>query len=178
MKMNSVNHVLLPIVLISAGMSGANAADTITFNGKVIDTTCTVVVNGGDSTIEIGSIPKEDVANKGDTGAPKSFNISLESCPLAAVGVPTQAYIKFSGPTDGDPSYFKNVATNSAALNVGVLLKQGSTVVKADADNDPIILPPAGGNVTEDYTAQLVATNAGSTVGNVTSVLTYNVSYL
>ncbi|WP_312980278.1 fimbrial protein [Atlantibacter sp.] len=178
MKMNVVNNFILSSFLISAGISAANASDTITFNGQVIDSACTIIVNGGNSTIEIGTIAKDNLSNKGNTGAPQAFDISLTSCPQAAAGVPTKAYIKFSGPTEGDPTYFKNVSTVNAAHNVGVLLKQGSTTVKADANNDAIDLPPAGGDVTANYTAQLVATNTGATAGNVTSVLTYNVSYL
>ncbi|MCZ7834922.1 MULTISPECIES: fimbrial protein [Atlantibacter] len=176
MKLGLLKCAIFASLVVSSCATTAMASATITFTGKVIDAACTVVVNEGNSTIDLGDTVKADLAAKGNTGAPKAFDIALNSCPAAGAGIPTKAHIKFSGDTDGDPSYFKNTASE-AAPNVGVLLKQGSTVVKADDDNDDIVLPSAGGNVTTHYTAQLVATNTGADKGDVSAVLTYNVSY-
>ena len=155
----------------------AMAANEITFSGAVLDQACTVTVNGGSSTLELGETAKSDLSAKGSTGAPKSFVIKLGACPAAGAGVPTKANIKFSGETDGDPSYFKNKAATTPAPNVGVLLKQGETAVQVDDGNDDIALPSAGGDVDVAYTAQLVATNTGADKGNVVATVTYNVSY-
>ncbi|ALX79499.1 fimbrial protein SthA [Cronobacter malonaticus] len=167
------------IIAVLATLCGSEAAlansQTLTFNGKVLDAACTVTVDGGNSTIELGETAKADLVNKGDTGAPKTFTIKLSACPAGSV---SQANIKFSGETDGDDSYFKNLATTDAATHVGVLLKQnGTDVVYVNDGNTDITIPAEGGDVSVDYTAQLVATGTGVTKGNVSSTLTYSVSY-
>ncbi|EOB9989643.1 fimbrial protein SthA [Cronobacter sakazakii] len=167
------------VIAVLAALCASEAAlansQTITFNGKVLDAACTVTVGDGSSTVELGETVKSDLVNKGDTGAPKLFTITLSSCPA---GSPAKANIKFNGETDGDDSYFKNIATTDAATNVGVLLKQyGTDTVYVNDGNTDITLPAEGGDVTVDYTAQLVATGTGVTKGNVVSTLTYSISY-
>lgn len=156
-----------------------NADNKITFTGKVIDSACTVTVNGGVATLDLGETAATDIAVKGQTGAPKLFNITLGSCPAAGSGVPTKAYIKFSGTTDGDDTYFKNELTDTnAAKNVAVLIKDSNNtaIINNDA-NTSINLPSEGGNLDIDYTASLVATAATPTKGDVSTSVTYTVSY-
>jgi len=175
MKVNLLNGSVVVLLASLGSVTQATAANNeVTFVGSVLDTACTVTVNDGKSTVDLGGTLKSDLAAQGDTGAPKSFSILLSGCPTDG---PTAAYIKFSGETDGNNSYFKNTATSSAATNVAVLIKQGETTVEANDGNDAITLPEAGGDVNVDYTAQLVATATGATKGAVSSTLTYNVSY-
>lgn len=172
------NIFKIPAFVFISAMSMApmvNAADNeVTFVGSILDSTCTVNVNGGQSTIDLGGEPKSDFSNKGDVGAAKIFNIVLEGCPK---GGPTKAYIKFSGQTEGYVGWFKNTATDSPAANVAVMVKQGDTVVEANDGNDAVDLPVSGGDVTVNYSAQFVAVSEGVTSGAVSSTLTYNVSY-
>ncbi|MCE9993432.1 fimbrial protein [Enterobacter asburiae] len=175
MKLNLLNGSCL-FIAASLGYSSLSlAADNqITFTGKVLDTACTVTVNGGNSKVDLGGTLKSDISKQGNTGAPKSFTIALSACPADG---PTGAYIKFSGETDGNSSWFKNTETNSPATKVAVLIKQGNTTVSADDGNDVISIPATGGDVNVDYTAQLIATADGATKGSVSSTLTYNISY-
>ncbi|WP_368542619.1 fimbrial protein [Enterobacter soli] len=175
MKLNSLNTSCLFLLSALGYSTFASAADNqITFTGQVLDTACTVNVNGGNSKVELGGTLKSDISKQGETGAPKQFTIALTACPADG---PTAAYIKFSGETDGNTSWFKNTEVDSPATNVAVLIKQGNTTVNADDANDSVSIPATGGDVNVDYTAQLIATADGATKGGVSSTLTYNVSY-
>lgn len=178
--MNSkFNKAILVCALSLATTMAAHADNKITFTGKVIDSACTITVNGGVATLDLGQTSASDIAAKGQTGAPKSFNISLATCPAAGEGVPTKAYVKFSGTTDGDDTYFKNdLSGANAATNVAVLIKDSSdTAISNNDGNNAITLPAAGGAVDIDYTASLVASAAAPTKGDVSSAVTYTVSY-
>ncbi|MEP8889436.1 fimbrial protein [Enterobacter roggenkampii] len=165
--------------VLSLAVSFASHADNkITFTGKVIDSACKITVNGGTSSLDLGETAATDIAAKGQTGAPKTFAVSLAACPAAGAGVPTKAYVKFSGTTDGDDTYFKNDLTENAATNVAVQIKDASGKAIANNDgNNAIVLPTAGGDLNLEYTASLVASAATPTKGDVSATVTYTVSY-
>lgn len=171
--------MLSALSAISISSMVAQADNKITFTGTVIDTACTVVVNDGTATLDLGSTVVGDLSDAGKTGAPKIFTVSLNACPAAATGVPTKAYIKFSGTTDGDETYFKNdLSDTDAAKHVGIIIKDknGTAIVNNDS-NTAVAINAAGGNQNEQYTASLVATATGASKGKVSSAVTYNVSY-
>lgn len=176
-----INKPLTFCALTLCSIFGAQAAgtNTITFTGKVIDTACTISVNDGNASLDLGSTLASDIATAGQTGAPKEFNVSLTSCPKAAEGVPTKAFIKFSGTTDGDVTYFKNdSASATPASNTGVMVKDNNGTAIANNDgNTQINLPVDGGDIKMVYNAMLVATANTPTQGDVSSTLTYTVSY-
>lgn len=169
----------LMAVAALAGMPvmAVHAEKTITFTGTVIDTACVVTVNGGNTTLELGTTAAADLAEAGKIGAPKEFLVVLSDCPAPADGIPTAATITFDGETDGNTSWFKNGSTVNPATNVGVEIKDadGQAIVDG-AKNTPIALP-ASGEKSLTYTASLVATAAGATKGSVSSALTYTVGY-
>lgn len=157
----------------------ATPSNMLTFTGSVIDSACTVTINNGTNTVPLGSTVAKDIAAAGQTGAPKTFDIELTGCPVAGAGVPTKAYVKFSGTTDGDNSYFKNSITGAtAATNVAIILKDatGAAIQNNDA-NTAFDLPAAGGDITAAYTASMIATAALPTKGDVSTSVTYTVSY-
>jgi P pilus assembly protein, pilin FimA len=177
--MSKIINTALVCTLTLSSILPAAAGKNITFTGTVLDSACTVVVNDGSATLVLGSTLASDISTKSQTGAPKTFNVKLSSCPAAGEGVPTKASVKFSGTTDVDPSYFKNDLTDTnAAKNVGVLIKDsdGQVIVNNDG-NTAISLPAAGGDVELPYTASLVATADSPTKGNVSATVTYNISY-
>lgn len=177
----TINKPLTFCALMLCGVFGAQAAgtNTITFTGKVIESACTISVNDGNASLDLGSTLAADIATSGQTGAPKEFNISLAGCPKAAVGVPTKAFVKFSGDTDGNTSYFKNTTSSeSPATHTGVMLKDGKgTAIINNDGNGQINLPAEGGDISLTYSAMLVATANTPTQGDVSSTLTYTVSY-
>ncbi len=61
------------------------ASNTITFNGTVSDTTCTATIDGGVTSIEMGTTSVADL--KANTfGAAKNFSFSLANCPTTEEG--------------------------------------------------------------------------------------------
>lgn len=178
MKSKFNKAVLICALSLTASLA-AHADNKITFTGKVIDSACTITVNGGVATLDLGETSAADIAVKGQTGAPKSFNISLSACPAAGAGVPTKAYVKFSGTTDGDDTYFKNELSGAnAATNVAIIIKDAKSAAISNNDgNSAIDIPAAGGTVDLDYTASMVASAAAPTKGDVSSAVTYTVSY-
>ena len=177
----TINKPLTLCALMLCGVFGAQAAgtNTITFTGKVIESACTISVNDGNASLDLGSTLAADIATSGQTGAPKEFNISLADCPKAAAGIPTKAFVKFTGDTDGNTSYFKNTSgSGTAATNTGVMLKdsKGTPIINNDG-HAQIDLPAVGGDINLTYSAMLVATANTPTQGDVSSTLTYTVSY-
>lgn len=175
--LNVLSLSVFTIAMVTANF--ANAENKITFTGTVIDTACTVKVNDGTATVLLGETSVTDLAAAGNTGAPKVFTIALTECPEAGAGVPTKAFVKFSGTTEGDETYFKNdLAEADSAAKVGVIIKEpGGTAVVNNDGNSAITIPAEGGDQSLEYTASLVATATGATKGKVSTAVTYNISY-
>jgi len=155
------------------------ASNTLTFTGKVFDSSCIVTVNGGNATIDVGGLAKSDITAAGQTGAPKIFIVSLTSCPASGTGVPTKAYIKFSGTTETDSSYFKNSLVDAnAATDIALLIKDSAgNAIHNNSGNIPVNLPVAGGNLDANYTASLVALSSTPGKGDYSTTITYSISY-
>lgn len=163
--------------LVAAGSVGAvQAANTITFNGTVLDATCTVALDGGTTTVEMGSVSKTDLEANSFSAA-KDFKISLTGCPTTDEGVPTKAKITIDGDTDTtNPDYFKNAG---AATGVAIAIYEGSsgasgTAVKSHTEGSEIDI--SSGAAIVPYVVKMAKVGTVGQ-GGVTSTVTYNVTY-
>ena len=100
--MNFSTKTLAKILALSAGCSLvtlAQAANTITFTGKVSDTTCTATIDNGVSSIEMGTSSVADL-DTNTYGAAKSFSFTLTGCPKTTEGGNALARVTFGGEAD------------------------------------------------------------------------------
>lgn len=184
--MRNCKHTLsaLALVLSAATVSSAMAADgTITINGVITDTTCTISVDGGanDATVTLPTVSASSLAAAGATAGATPFNISLSACTGATLAT-ASTYFEPGAYVDSQSGRL-NIDTGVAdpATNVQVqLLNSARTPIVAGASvangQNDVPVDISGGSGTLNYFAQYYATGA-STAGAVTTQVDYTMVY-
>lgn len=123
---------ILLVASIASAMSLANVANaatggTITFNGKISDQTCQVVLNGGSSatgTVKLPTVPKSALGATNNTAGQTPFSLDLTGCTSATTAFGVTAYFPDNSTNiDTTTSTLKNLETGgTAATNVGLEL--------------------------------------------------------
>lgn len=173
----------LSMLVIGLGFINSNvlaaSTGTITFAGEVTDTTCNVAVAGGsaDSTITLPTVSTSNLASIGDTAGRVEFDITLSGCSSADQG----AYAFFEAGANVNSSTGRLVNTGSAAnvdlqlldvSNAYTPINVGNTLQHSDTTATAISGDTARLNYAVEYYA-----SAAPTAGNVSSSVTYTVSY-
>lgn len=161
--------------------SSASAADgTITINGEITDTTCSISVNGGaaDATVVLPTVSASSLTAAGETAGNTPFSIALSGCAGTALNT-ASAWFESGLNVDGTSGRLNNTGT---ATEVQVqLLNSGQDVIVAGGtpgggtQND-VPVDITGGSGTLNYFAQYYATNQ-STAGTVTTSVEYTLVY-
>ncbi|HBK4800295.1 TPA: fimbrial protein [Klebsiella michiganensis] len=178
--MNFSTKTLAKILALSAGCSLvtlAQAANTITFNGKVSDTTCTATIDNGVSSIEMGTSSVADL-DTNTYGAAKSFSFTLTGCPKTTEGGNALARVTFGGEADTTNSdYFKNQAAESPATGVAVaIFDNKGALLKNNTEGADVDI--SSGAATIPFTVKLAKSGTATpTKGAVQTTVTYNVTY-
>ena len=171
---------LAKILASSAGCSLvtlAQAANTITFTGKVSDTTCTATIDNGVSSIEMGTSSVADL-DTNTYGAAKSFSFTLTGCPKTTEGGNALARVTFGGEADTTNSdYFKNQAAESPATGVAVaIFDNKGALLKNNTEGADVDI--SSGAATIPFTVKLAKSGTATpTKGAVQTTVTYNVTY-
>lgn len=179
--MNISKKYLFSALAISASCMLSNfsqaASNTITFTGAVSDTTCTATIDGGVTSIEMGTTSVADL--KANTyGAAKNFSFTLANCPAKADGGNVIARVTFGGEADSANSYyFKNQASASAASGVAVaIFDNAGTLLKNNEEGADVDI--SSGGATIPFTVKMAKSgSADPTKGAVQTTVTYNVTY-
>lgn len=174
---------VLALVVSSVFAANALAVDgTITINGKITDTTCTVSVdNGGaDATVTLPTISASALPGANATAGATPFNISLKDCTGSAATAST--YFEPGAFVDASTGRLNIDGTvTGAASNVQVqLLNANRQAIVAGASqaagqNDVAVDISSGSGVL-NYYAQYYATGAVA-AGAVTTQVDYTVTY-
>jgi major type 1 subunit fimbrin (pilin) len=165
---------------------GAQAADgTITFNGTVTDTTCSVSAGGsanGDKTVTLPTVSKASLSAAGMTAgvsAPADLKFTLSGC----TGSATKVVARFeAGPTvDATSGRLVNQASTGGATNVQVELlnkDQQPINVTTNSNNDVVTngAAIAGGTANMNYYGRYYATGVAGP-GTVTTSVQYTLQY-
>lgn len=172
-------------------VANANAVDgSVTFNGKVVNQTCTVITGKQNQTVTLPTVQLSSLNATGTTAGETPFTISLTNCNTKKTSGVTQVKAFFlPNATDVDENTHNliNKANGSAANNVQIqLLNKNLTVIKVgenvtDQNVNGTDIDDTGkndGTVTAElkYFARYYATNA-VTAGEVTSKVEYNIVY-
>lgn len=178
-------HLLSAALIAGLGLAfvpGANAADgTITINGLVLGTTCTI--NGGTNnfTVTLPTVNTTDFAS-GTTGKTQ-FALNLSNCPTGADFSPAvQVSTTFSGTSiDTTAGLLKDTsADNGVAIELldDSSVKVDLTKTTAAGQSSETASVDGSGNATLTYYAQYRQTGTSVSAGRVTTTVDYTLNYL
>lgn len=197
MEKITVGKKTLLFILMSSSISLANAADnvaggTLNFSGSITDATCTI--NGGNSSSMSIVLDPISVTQAGTTegllnDGKKAFSLDFSNCQSVAEGFdPSTSLLKLqfssANTISNDGKYLINQERNSQGnpKNVGV------AIVTQSAESTPIPLNKIfntnikGTGTTPEalnlYAKYYKVGTAAAEAGQVTTMVTYNVTYL
>lgn len=169
----------------------ALAADgTVTINGKVLSSTCTVSnASGGNVNVTLQPVPMATLSAAGVTANPTAFSLALTGCPTAPSGVKVGAVFDT---TNADTTTNKGTLTNTGVTGVDVQVLStggtagttpatavtGGTAVPFDgATVTDQVAPDSSGNAVLGYYAQYYATAKVTAGGAVATSATFTLNY-
>ncbi len=173
----------LPAALLVAGvcaLPAAHAADgTITVNGEISGTTCTISGNGGgkDFTVALPEVLASTLGSAGAKSGETPFNISLTNCQPNSGKVWT--YFEPGTTVNTATGQLKNSSGTAANVEVGLFNKDGSAIklgAGSPSQNSKQVDIVAGAAKLE-YVAQYVATAGGAGAGSVNTSVLYSLEY-
>jgi len=179
MKLKIALLSALAAVAVALPVASYASDGTITFNGQISATTCSIDGNGSGSanfTVTLDPVGVSSLATSGATAGGKPFHISLSNCTPSA----GNAYTYFEPGTTVDQSTGHLINTNGTAQNVQIgLLNSDSTpiTVGSQTGSNSKSAPISGGSATLNYIAQYVATGGAATAGSVNTFVTYSIAY-
>lgn len=175
MKLKALLATAVTTVLGAVIILPAQAADgTITFNGSITATTCTVNVNGGglNPTVILPAARLDQLTANGNTTGDTSFNVVLSACGAA---------------TNGAAVHFEQGARVNAQGGLSTLGNGAGVelVIHQGASDTPLVLGQApalaiasinGGSLTLPYTVKYRRI-AAPVAGTVSSSVAYSIVY-
>lgn len=186
-----MNKTLLSAALIAGfgfaalAPQAVRAADgTITFNGKVLSSTCSVgsvsggSVSGGNVAVTLPDVPFSVFTAQSSTAGLTPFSLNLTGCPTTPSGVVVGAAFSGSG-IDTTTGAIKN-STGTGFSNVEVQMTNASgTGLNLSTNSNPVNAIISGtGTATLAYQAQYYQPTATAvTAGTVTAAVTYTLTY-
>ncbi|HHD7462690.1 TPA: fimbrial protein [Klebsiella oxytoca] len=184
--MRKYTMALSAVALVASTALSASvfAADgTITINGKITDTTCTISVDGGsnDATVTLPTVSASSLAATGQTAGATPFTISLSGCSGTSLNT-ASTYFEPGAYVDSSTGRLNiDTTASDAATNVQVeLLNADMNAIVAGASvangQNDVPVDISSGSGTLNYFAQYYATDA-STAGSVTTQVDYTMTY-
>jgi major type 1 subunit fimbrin (pilin) len=176
----------------------AKAADgTITFNGQVTDTTCTIAGGGaasgtGNITVTLPTVSSSVLSADGMTAGDTNFSLLLGGGTNCTNGKTAALWVETSATPalDASTGALKNQAAGGASnvqvrmlnpannqpINLGVnaVVTNGASVISAN--NQPAATI-SGNTATLNYIGQYLAKGGAATAGQVSTYLTYTMQY-
>ncbi|WP_342316336.1 fimbrial protein [Lysobacter sp. FW306-1B-D06B] len=183
MKKSSI--AMVTALLVGSATAPAFAADgSITFNGEILDSTCTVTGGAGtdggvkDLTVTLPTIQKAALAAANQVAGETPFTIVIGGAGQTGCvnGKTAKLWWEQSG-SDIDTATGRLKNNGGSATNVQIDVKNSAGASINFATNaNPSTAVIAGNTATLNYAAQYYAT-AAATAGTVTSKVIYSVAY-
>lgn len=157
-----LKKILVPVLAVSALVSLSAFADQnrqeVTLTGAISKVACEVVLNGGASTLNVGTFPSKSFSTANKQVGSVPLNISLQGCSDAST--PNKGAIYIQGTTaNGSDSIFVNNSANA----VGFMLQTADA--KTVVNNEAIPLDVTAGSNTYKLTAGMGSTSTTPTNG-------------
>jgi len=171
------------LALIAAGNAAADTSGSVTFNGKVITSTCSIVPGDIDKVVQLPTVNTTSLASAGAEAGSKNFTISVENCPQTVDPAnPTTVAVHFeaigSSGFDAKTGNLTNAALTDPAGQVQVRLYNygSSSVIKLGDTGAYFPIDVATGTATTTYVAGYYASGPSS-AGNVEAKVLYSLAY-
>lgn len=189
---------LIPVLMVGSFSAVADVSPisvnggTINFHGAIVAAPCAVDNAADGQTVNLGQVPSNRLAAKGDSSSAVPFNIKLTGCDLSSADATdpdatasyTSASITFNGATTGDDTTLavQSAAsgagdTTTAAQNVGVQILQNNTAVKVDGSTASAVQKIHAGSNELPFSAVYVATADGVVAGSANAIVNFQVNY-
>ncbi|HEV6965650.1 fimbrial protein [Roseateles sp.] len=164
-------RVLAAAAAAIALSQAAQASDgTITFNGNLVASTCTIT-GGGNQTVTLPTLSTSTLASAGATAGDTLFTIALTGC----TGTQATTFFEAGANTDATTGRLKTNATN---VQIQLLTDAAVVVNLAGAAGSQNIgtVDTSTGSGSQSFIARYYATGATS-AGAVSSSVTYSMIY-
>lgn len=163
----------------------------INFSGSIVAAPCAVDNTSDGQTVNLGQVPANRLAAKGDSSSAVPFTIKLTGCDLSVNATDpsepvsyTSASITFNGATTGDDTTLavQSAAsgagdTTTSAQNVGIQILQNNTAVSVDGSTATAAKKIVAGTNEIPFSAAYVATADGVVAGPANSTVNFQVTY-
>ncbi|MFV0601781.1 MAG: fimbrial protein [Brachymonas sp.] len=174
---NSLSFLSLATAAVLTFSNAANAADgTITINGEITDTTCSISVNGQapDATLTLPTVSANTLNAAGETAGTTPFNITLTGC-TNATQKNASTWFESGATVDSTSGRLNNSGTASN-VQVELLNSAQNAIVAGSASQNDVPVDISSGSGTLSYYARYYAT-APTTAGTVTTTVDYTIVY-
>lgn len=181
-----MNKTLLSAAMIAAfgvaalAPQAAKAADgTITFNGKILSSTCTVSnATSGNVAVTLPAVPVSAFTAQGSVAGLTPFSLNLTGCPTTPSGVQVGAAFSGASIDTANAGTIKNTA-GAGFSNVNVQMTDSSGApINLSTNSNPVNATLAGSTATLSYQARYYQPTATAiTAGTVTASVTYTLTY-
>ncbi|CAE1144051.1 F17 fimbrial protein [Serratia sp. Tan611] len=184
MQKKLITISIMAVLGLGSGFVNAASTGTITFNGKVTDTTCNVNVDGqgSNATIVLPTVSTSELGSAGKTSGRTNFNMNLTDCTVSEHGANTvSAFFQTGATVDNNTGRLKQTKSDGAS-NVSLQLRDGTNGNAIFAGNQNQATRNAfseiktGENVVLPYSVEYYAENQ-ATAGAVSSSVVYNLQY-
>jgi major type 1 subunit fimbrin (pilin) len=172
---------LIPIMgSIYSSITLASSDNTISFQGEVTDQTCSLTVNGNNSSpiVLLPTVSATSLATSGNVAGATNFDIGVSGC-TASTDSSTTISTVFVGNLV-DSTNVGTLGNSGTAKNVNIQILDSSSksidLSSTYTASGDLTLAPGDTSATSTYTAQYYATGV-ATAGTVAASLQYAVSY-
>lgn len=165
--MNIINAGLIAGLLLIAPVPIVNAADvTITINGRVVATPCTVSTT--QATVNLGDLYTFDFTTAGSVSSWQPVTLSLTNCPVGT----SKVTAKFSGVSDAGGNYYLN---QGGARNISLQLADSEGVNLPNGSTKIVKVNDSSLSASFVLQVRAITPNGNTTQGSIQSLI--NVTY-
>lgn len=177
MRIKTSNALIAAIASVFIAQSAFAVDGTITINGQITDTTCSIAVNNGtnDGTVTLPTVSANALSSIGSVAGTTPFNIVLSGCAGSTLN---NAYAYFEpGPTvETSTGRLNNSSGTATGAQVRLLDKASTPIVVGGTSQGGVVEDVSGGGATLGYYAQYYA-NSAVTAGVVATQVNYTIVY-
>lgn len=179
MKLKTLFATAVSTVLGAAIILPAQAADgTITFNGSITATTCTVTVNGvnASATVNLPAARVSDLQKVGNTAGATDFSVMLSNC-TNLPGTGQGAAVHFESGTYVNAEGRLNPTRNGSGVELAIYARNSASALVLGQAPVAAIGNITGGAITLPYTVKYHSISDAPVAGAVSSSVTYSIVY-
>lgn len=158
--------------VVHAAPPASGTPGTVRFEGEIVSGACGIDADSLDQTVNLGQVPTNMFAKKGDRSTKVPFEIVLTDCDTTTY---QNATVNFSGAGHIENTDILGII--GAAEHVGIRLQAGSNeFLKLGTATNSILL--SNGDNHLQFGAMYEATAVGVTPGDADSIAQFTVAYL